>query len=70
MVAAGRGVTALPDFLIEEYKKTLSLASVKLGPKGIKKSIHIGRRISDKHPAYEKSFIEMADQRPVKGLFK
>jgi len=70
MVAAGRGITALPDYLVDEYKIKLPLSSVKLGPNGIKKSIHIGRRISDKYPAYERSFIEMADQRPVKGLFK
>ncbi len=62
MVAAGRGVTALPDFLIEEYKKKLPLRSVKLGKTGISRSIFIGRKISEKHPLYLDSFIEMAEQ--------
>ena len=62
MVAAGRGITALPDFLIDEYKKKLPLSSLKLGKKGIEKSIYIGRRISEKHPTYVNSFIEMAEK--------
>ncbi len=60
IVAAGRGVTALPNWLIEEYKKTLPLASVKLGERGISKSIFIGTRITEKHPEYLQSFIETA----------
>ena len=61
MVAAGRGITALPNWLVDEYKKTLPLVPIRLGREGISKSICIGTRTSKKHPEYLMSFIEMAD---------
>ncbi len=60
MVSAGRGITALPDWLIDEYKQNLPLARVKLGKSGIKKSIHIGKRISEQHAEYLLDFISTA----------
>jgi LysR family transcriptional regulator for metE and metH len=60
MVAAGRGVTALPDWLIEEYRATLPIRSLRLGPAGIAKSIHIGRRASDATADYVEGFMTLA----------
>lgn len=60
MVAAGRGVTALPDWLIEEYRATLPIRSLRLGPDGIAKSIHIGRRAGDETADYVEGFMRLA----------
>ena len=68
IVAAGRGVTALPNWLVDEYKKTLPLASVKLGEQGISKSIFIGTRTPEKHPEYLQDFIKMAEQGQLESV--
>lgn len=60
MVAAGRGVTALPDWLIEEYRATLPIRSLRLGAGGIAKSIHIGRRVADARVDYVDAFMRLA----------
>lgn len=60
MVAAGRGVTALPDWLIEEYRASLAIRSLRLGPEGVPKSIHIGRRTGDASVDYVEAFIDLA----------
>ena len=61
MVAAGRGVTTLPDWLIEEYRTTLPICSLRLGPEGLAKSIHIGRRAGDAATDYLEAFIRLAE---------
>ena len=60
MVAAGRGITALPDWLIEEYRAELPIRSLRLGPGAIAKSIHIGRRAGDAAVDYVEGFIRLA----------
>ncbi len=62
MVAAGRGVTALPDWLIEEYRADLPIRSLRLGAEGIAKSIHIGRRAGDAAVDYVEGFIRLAGE--------
>ncbi len=59
MVAANRGVTAMPKWLVERYSEQLSIHSVRLGD-GIFKHIHVGYRKSDQHNTYIKQFIELA----------
>lgn len=61
MVAAGRGVTALPDWLIDEYRATLPIRSLRLGPEGLAKSIYIGRRAGDAAAEYLEAFIRLAE---------
>jgi LysR family transcriptional regulator for metE and metH len=61
MVAAGRGVTALPDWLIDEYRATLPIRSLRLGPGGLAKSIYIGRRAGDAAAEYLEAFIRLAE---------
>ncbi|HCA77091.1 MAG TPA: LysR family transcriptional regulator, partial [Alteromonas sp.] len=41
MVSAGRGVAALPGWLVDTYANSLKLVSVRLGPKGIMKHIYL-----------------------------
>lgn len=60
MVGAGRGVAALPRWLVMEYAKRMSIVPVSLGKRGIQKQIHLGRRDSDHEPEYLKAFIDVA----------
>src|SRR6185436_1974820 len=47
MVACGRGVAALPGWLVAEYQETLSIVPVRLGSRGISKQIFLGVRNGD-----------------------
>ncbi len=60
MVSAGRGVTALPSWLIDEYAEPLSLSYGKLGGEGIHKQIHIGMREADMTIDYIHDFVNQA----------
>lgn len=60
MVAAGRGVAALPRWLVMEYAGRMAIVPVRLGGQGIHKKIHLGMRDSEKEPEYLKAFIELA----------
>jgi LysR family transcriptional regulator for metE and metH len=60
MVASGRGVAALPGWLVAEYAPRLPLATLRLGPDGIRKQIHLGVREADRDTAYVRDFIELA----------
>lgn len=60
MVAANRGVTALPLWLAEEYAQTLPIQSMKLGEQGIHKQIHLGMRSSDKENQPLHAFVNLA----------
>jgi LysR family transcriptional regulator for metE and metH len=60
MVASGRGVAALPRWLVEEYAGKLNVTAVKLGRKGIAKQIFLGFREADADIDYLRAFIAMA----------
>ncbi len=60
MVAAKRGVAALPRWLAMEYAARMPIAAVRLGKQGIHKQIHLGMRSSEKEPEYLRAFIELA----------
>jgi LysR family transcriptional regulator for metE and metH len=62
MVAAGRGVAALPRWLVEEHAARVPVAPVKLGRNGVPKKIHLGMRETDRETAYMNAFIETARQ--------
>lgn len=59
MVACGRGITALPRWLVQEYPD-LDLAVLRLGRNGIPKQIHLGTRRTDLDIAYLRAFVELA----------
>ena len=60
MVATGRGVTALPDWLVREYAGKIPIIPVRLGRQGIAKQIFLGRRDADTDIGYLNAFIEIA----------
>ena len=60
MVGAGRGVAALPRWLVLEYAKRMNIVPVSLGKRGIQKQIHLGRRDADGEPEYLTAFIDVA----------
>jgi LysR family transcriptional regulator for metE and metH len=60
MVASGRGVAALPRWLVDEYAMNLDLVPVQLGTKGIAKQIFLGMREADNDIDYLKSFVDIA----------
>ena len=60
MVEAGRGVAALPKWLVKEYQSKLDIAMIQLGEKGIAKNIYIGFRKSDEKIDYLRAFVEIA----------
>jgi LysR family transcriptional regulator for metE and metH len=60
MVASGRGVTALPRWLIEEYAERMDIVPVRLGRHGLKKQIFLGLRESDGDVDYLQAFVELA----------
>jgi len=60
MVAAGRGVAALPRWLVAEYAGMMAIFPVRLGPHGIAKQIFLGVHDSDQGVDYLSAFVELA----------
>lgn len=60
MVGAGRGVTALPDWLLAEYAEGVSIRAVRIGPEGIHKQVFVGVRNDDADIDYIEGFIKLA----------
>lgn len=64
MVASGRGVAALPRWLVQEYADKMDVVPVRLGKNGIAKNIYLGAREADVGIDYLRAFVEQA-KRPV-----
>lgn len=64
MVASGRGVAALPRWLVEEYAGKVDVTPVRLGRDGIAKQIFLGMREADTGIDYLDDFITLA-RRPL-----
>jgi LysR family transcriptional regulator for metE and metH len=62
MVASGRGVAALPRWLVEEYVSKLDVTPIRLGEHGIAKQIFLGIREADVELEYVRAFVELARQ--------
>ncbi|MEN9577233.1 MAG: hypothetical protein RJA70_242 [Pseudomonadota bacterium] len=60
LVASGRGVAALPRWLVQEYRSQLSIVDVRLGQQGIFKQIFVGVREADAKIDYIAGFVELA----------
>ena len=65
MVASGRGVAALPRWLVTGYAHKMGLAMLRLGPRGIAKQIFLGARQADVHIDYLKAFVDLARQTTI-----
>ena len=62
MVAANRGVAAMPKWLALQYANTLPIAVVRLGDKGIHKHIYVGYRKQEMLDSHIQRFISLAKQ--------
>ena len=60
MVACGRGVAALPRWLVEEFSEKYPVRAVQLGPNGVHKQIFLGVRRADLDVDYLNAFMELA----------
>lgn len=60
LVASGRGVAALPRWLVAEYKSDVDVRVVRLGRSGIQKQIYLGTRATDAEVDYLAAFIRLA----------
>lgn len=65
MVASGRGVAALPRWLVLEYADKMDVVPVRLGENGIAKHIYLGAREADVGIDYLRAFIEQAKRHGV-----
>jgi len=62
LVAAGRGVSVLPDWLVNEEGADLPLRAMRLGKDGINKSINLGMRRGEENVAYIAGLLELAQE--------
>jgi LysR family transcriptional regulator for metE and metH len=62
MVESGRGVAALPRWLVDEYAAKMTVVPVRLGRHGIAKQIFLGAREADFDIDYLKAFVDLASQ--------
>ena len=60
MVASGRGVAALPRWLVNEYQAKFDVVPLRLGKQGIAKQIFLGIREADMHIDYVQAFVALA----------
>ncbi|MCC9597969.1 MULTISPECIES: LysR family transcriptional regulator [unclassified Rubrivivax] len=60
IVAARRAVSVVPDWLVQEYGAGLPIRVVRLGARGLAKSIHIGMRAEEPETAYVDGFLRLA----------
>jgi len=60
MVAHGRGVAALPRWMVEEYGAKFGVSPVRLGRNGVAKQIFLGCRDADRDLDYLRAFVDLA----------
>ncbi|NDV91820.1 LysR family transcriptional regulator [Alteromonas sp. 345S023] len=60
MVASGRGITALPKWLIDESREVQQLGYRPLGEHGLKKTLYLGHRKDSDPLGFVDAFIELA----------
>jgi LysR family transcriptional regulator, regulator for metE and metH len=62
LVAAGRGVSAIPNWLVRREAATLGVRPVRIGQRGIQKSIHLGLRSGDEAVDFIAGFLATSRQ--------
>ena len=70
MVASGRGVAALPGWLVAEYASKVRVVPVRLGKSGIAKQIFLGIRMADVDVDYIAAFIKRARKQRKPGVVR
>ncbi|HEX22353.1 MAG TPA: LysR family transcriptional regulator [Chromatiales bacterium] len=63
LVASGRGVAVLPDWVLREAEQAGTLATRPLGPRGMKGMLYAAVRRAEFDTAYLQDFIELARRR-------
>ncbi|KPW02660.1 LysR family transcriptional regulator [Pseudoalteromonas sp. P1-11] len=58
LVSANRGVAVLPEWLVSSHESRLSIKGIRIGNKGLQKSVNVGVRDDDLQLDYVKGFIE------------
>lgn len=60
LVATGRGICVLPDWIMRDEGAHLPIRSIRLGATGLDKSIHVGFRRGETDSEYLKDFLRLA----------
>lgn len=68
LVAAGRGVAALPSWAISEYLDHGLIRSLSLGTQGVWRTLYMGVRAEEAEVPYLQAFIKTARQQSTAGL--
>ncbi|AKR55074.1 LysR family transcriptional regulator [Youhaiella tibetensis] len=63
LVAAGRGVSVLPEWIVREDGAKLPITTVGVGPSGLHKSINLGFRARDADVDFITAFVDEASGR-------
>lgn len=59
MVALGRGVCALPEWLAVSGSKEMAINKIRIGTKGIHKKLYAALRTNDREVTYIKNFVNV-----------
>ncbi len=59
MVALNRGITVLPSWLADDYSEKLPVTRVRLGKRGINKTLYAAMRETDQSIKYMQEFIDL-----------
>lgn len=73
LVASGRGVCTLPDWLLNKYSRDYALTGVRLGKEGVKKTLYLVHREADSKIEYMQDFVQAGlsfSQTPTSGQKK
>lgn len=65
LVASGRGIAALPDWVVNEYEQKGWVVSRRLdcvAPQGLRRTLYAGYRIEDKEKNYFEGFIKQLER--------
>ena len=65
LVASGRGISALPDWVVNEYEQKGWVTSRRLdcvSPKGLRRTLYAGYRTEDKDKSYFEGFLNLLDK--------
>jgi LysR family transcriptional regulator for metE and metH len=65
MAALGRGVTVLPDWLARQYVSQLAVTTVRLGKRGVMKTLFAAMREGEQSTPYMQQFVELGQQRGI-----
>ncbi|MCG8037905.1 MAG: LysR family transcriptional regulator [Candidatus Thiodiazotropha taylori] len=68
LVSLSRGVTVIPDWLIERACQALPLKSLRLGRQGMQRKLYAAYRTEDQQLSYQQSFISVAGSLSHRGV--